>query len=778
MESTPPAAVERMIPGLPREEVIEALYILNRQGETSQRKLAFYLLDFQKRKLFRPEARDAVQWARKHLELKDARRLLRLAERLAELPLLDGAFARGEVGWTKCREVSRVATADIDAIWTEYARTHNSREVEAATSGRQRGQRPGEGGPRARRTRLQVQLGLDAEGEATWEAAVRKVRKELGPGSTPSDVLVALSRRALEGEPETPDSKRRRRDPATTVVFHCAPDKAVAWLDTRRGPVEVAPEVIHRKVQEGATVYHAPDVEGAGPCEAIRWGERGQVPPEDRDTKVSPALKKAVLARDGHRCVLCGSSRSLMPHHLDSWAHGGQSRAERLVTLCDHCHGGCHEGLLQLWVEEDGQVTARDPDGEVVSTPRAPLRVEAPSSPESVVERVEVPQSVSSQPEPPVGPTLRELPAELTAEAWRELGGRLAWSAREHAFVLSDGTVAGCSEVEASKPADSLSSPPSPTRPGSFQELVAQRPVVSSLLLAARAARRRGEVLGHVLLSGPPGVGKTTIARLLCTVQGTGFQETVAGHVGEAHRLVELLVGLRHGDILFLDEIHRLRGSLQETLYTALEDGFVDVLVSDRAETRRIRIRLEAFTLVGATTRPGALSEPFRGRFPHSQRLLPYSVEQLSELVARTAKKLEVSLAPKAALEIARRSRATPREAIRILEHLRDWAQVSEIPVVKYDHVVVFTTRLGIDALGLHREDQQILGLLLEEGKPLGQEALAARLGLDLETLRDVHEPWLERLGLVERTRLGRVATEKARELYGGRARRRAVGER
>ena len=253
MESNRSAAVERMIPGLPREEVIEALYILNRQGETSQRKLAFYLLDFQKRKLFRPEARDAVQWARKHLELKDARRLLRLAERLAELPLLDGAFARGEIGWTKCREVSRVATADIDAVWTEYARTHNSREVEAATSGRQRGQRPGEGGPRARRTRLQVQLGLDAEGEATWEAAVRKVREELGPGSTPSDVLVALSKRALEGEPETPDSKRRRRDPATTVVFHCAPEKAEAWLDTRRGPVEVAPEVIHRKVQEGVS---------------------------------------------------------------------------------------------------------------------------------------------------------------------------------------------------------------------------------------------------------------------------------------------------------------------------------------------------------------------------------------------------------------------------------------------------------------------------------------------------------------------------------------------
>jgi Holliday junction DNA helicase RuvB len=239
--------------------------------------------------------------------------------------------------------------------------------------------------------------------------------------------------------------------------------------------------------------------------------------------------------------------------------------------------------------------------------------------------------------------------------------------------------------------------------------MVAQRPVVDNLLLAARAARERGGVLGHVLLSGPPGLGKTTMARLLASEQGAGLQETVAGHIADAHRLVELLVGLRRGDMLFLDEIHRLRGPLEETLYTALDDGFVDVLVSGRAQTRRIRIRLEAFTLVGATTRLGALSAPFRGRFQHCERLEPYTAGELSELVARAAKRLEVSLELEAAAEIARRSRGTPREALRILDHVRDWAQVSGIPTVKDSHVGIVAARQGIDARGLGSEERRVV---------------------------------------------------------------------
>jgi Holliday junction DNA helicase RuvB len=556
------------------------------------------------------------------------------------------------------------------------------------------------------------------------------------------------------------------------VVYHCHPDRAKAWVDTHRGPVEVPPEAIVEKVQKGAKVYFAPDVEGAGPCEAIRFGERGQVAPEDRDVEVSPRLKAAVLARDGHRCGICGSSRNLMPHHLDSHADGGESRAERLTTLCDRCHGACHEGLMTLWVEEDGRVTARDRDGEVLGSPRPPLQVEEDRPEPVLVETIEVPPEADREPKTSAAPTLQELSAEMTAAGWRELQGRIAWSATQHAFVLSPGDLSENPEAEAPKPTVSAAGPASRRRPRDFRELVAQGPVVRSLLLAARAARERGDVLGHVLLSGPPGLGKTTIARLLSTVQGGGFQETVAGHIGDAPRLVELLVGLRHGDILFFDEIHRLRDSLEESLYTAMEDGFVDVLVSDRTETRRIRIRLEAFTLVGATTRLGALSAPFRGRFAHSQRLLPYTEEQLTELLARAARRRKLSLDPKAALEIARRSRGTPREALRILEHARDWAQVLRSPAVTLTHVGQVCERLGIDALGLHREERQILEVLLDEGKPIGREALATRLWLDLETLRDVHEPWLERTALTERTPRGRVATAKARELYGGGAAR------
>jgi Holliday junction DNA helicase RuvB len=261
-----------------------------------------------------------------------------------------------------------------------------------------------------------------------------------------------------------------------------------------------------------------------------------------------------------------------------------------------------------------------------------------------------------------------------------------------------------------------------------------------------------------------------------------------------------------HG-FLFVDEVHRLDEASEECLYAALEEGVVHVLVREGGRSRALRVRLEPFTLIAATTRPGELSAPFRSRFPLQERLEYYREDELAEVVVRGAARLGAAASgtvasPEAAGEVARRSKGTPREAIRILKRARDIAQVSAVALndldhvvhvvhamaadihqlhpgqpaargIELDHVVQAAARLGLDEQGLDPLEQAAVRLLVERGRPVGVEALAARVGVDAETFRRVHEPWLERRGLIERTERGRVATEEARELYGETAPRR-----
>ena len=222
--------------------------------------------------------------------------------------------------------------------------------------------------------------------------------------------------------------------------------------------------------------------------------------------------------------------------------------------------------------------------------------------------------------------------------------------------------------------------------------------------------------------------------------------------------------------MVFVDEVHGLGKDCEEFLYGALDEGLVSVILRDGVRARPVRVRLEPFTLVAATTKLGALSEAFRSRFRLRERLEPYGEEDIAEVVVRAAARLGTAASPEAAREVARRSRGTPREAIRILERARDIAQLAMAPGIELAHVGHAAERLGIDERGLDRVEVAALQLLLALGRPLGIEALAARLGVDLETFRSVHEPWLERSGFIERTDRGRAATEEARKLYGAKA--------
>jgi Holliday junction DNA helicase RuvB len=300
-------------------------------------------------------------------------------------------------------------------------------------------------------------------------------------------------------------------------------------------------------------------------------------------------------------------------------------------------------------------------------------------------------------------------------------------------------------------------------RPRRLGEFVGQRQVVENLRVALEAARARGEALEHVLFSGPPGLGKTSLARILAGELGVHLHSTAGPALDRPRDLVGILTQLAPRDILFIDEVHRVPAPVEEYLYTAMEDFQVDFTLDQGPHARVLPLTLNRFTLVGATTREGLLSAPFRGRFGHLERLVPYPDEDLLEIVLRSAGILEVELERAAALEIAARSRGTPRIANRFLRRVRDLAQVTGASRIDGPLVRDALARLGVDQHGLEELDRRILACLLRSAEPLGLKTIAAAVGESEDTIEEVFEPHLLRSGFVQKTARGRRITATGR---------------
>jgi Holliday junction DNA helicase RuvB len=306
-------------------------------------------------------------------------------------------------------------------------------------------------------------------------------------------------------------------------------------------------------------------------------------------------------------------------------------------------------------------------------------------------------------------------------------------------------------------------------RPARLEEFVGQEQVRTSLRIAVDAARQRGEALDHALFFGPPGLGKTTLAMLLAREMGVQLRTTSGPVLEKPGDLVGLLTSLGPGDILFIDEVHRLRPALEEFLYPAMEDYRVDVRIGEGPKAQTIPMALERFTLIGATTRFGLLTPPMRARFGLVERLSFYPPEDLATIVSRSATILGVPTDPAGALEIARRSRGTPRVANRLLRRVRDYAQVRADGRITLPVAREALGRLNVDEFGLDDMDARILSTIIEKfgGGPVGLGTIAVAVGEDAGTLQDVYEPFLIQQGFLERTPRGRMATANAYARFG-----------
>ena len=301
-------------------------------------------------------------------------------------------------------------------------------------------------------------------------------------------------------------------------------------------------------------------------------------------------------------------------------------------------------------------------------------------------------------------------------------------------------------------------------RPQRLDEYVGQRATVESLRVSVEAARQRGEPLDHVLLSGPPGLGKTTLATILANEMGATMVTTAGPSLERGGDLMGILTNISERDVLFVDEIHRLPRVVEELLYPAMEDFTINFIMDKGLNARTMRIPLRPFTMVGATTRPGMLSSPLRERFGIFHHLDFYSLEELQTIVARSASILGANVEPDGAAAIAKRSRGTPRIANRLLRRVRDYVQVKGSGVVTAAGAVDALDREGVDSAGLDKLDRRFLGAIIEQygGGPVGLEAIAATINDEAETLAEVVEPFLLKIGFLIRTPTGRRATPPA----------------
>jgi Holliday junction DNA helicase RuvB len=657
-----------------------------------------------------------------------ARERVAIGRALRDLPALQAALDDERVSWSQVRAVARVATAETDAAWAAWAKGRTARETAAHCKSREKGQLPTD--PQRRTihtTKLKVTGLLDVVQMEIWNNARAKLEASRGGPVSDTEMLMEAANFILSQSPDgTAPGWRPVNDSHFKVVIRHGDGTDV---HTEDGAVSLDGDTAR-------AVLH----------EAGRDDLAETVPSSERDRPTPPWLRDRVLDRDGRRCLCCGSKDNLSVDHIKERRHGGRTEASNLQTLDETCHSMKTDGLIRVEGDPEASPGAanglrftdrcgrdlgrREPTGLKVKT--------------TAGERTDARASVV---------TFNDLPQDCDAEWWARHAHLLTWSERRGVLEFDPGFPL----AEAPDARASVASPPGDaraSRPVKLADFVGQRRVVQSLETAVRVARELDKSMPHLLLQGPGGLGKTSFARAVANELGGGFHPLSAPLISEFGVLLRCLTSLRRdGEIVFIDEIHRLPERLAVTLYESLEDGRLSVEVVCGRGQRTLHLRLPRFTLIGATTDEQRLPRPFRSRF-QSQTLEFYSLEEISELLRRTAARESVQIDDDATRLLAGVSRDTPREALALMSSACDEARLDSRSTIDGQKVRRVLERRGIDEHGLTTLDRRCLKAL-EEG-PLGCRTLAGRLGISTGKLVEVVEPHLIRRGLIVITRRGR----------------------
>ena len=563
--------------------------------------------------------------------------------------------------------------------------------------------------------RLRVNAALPPDVYAKWELARQKIQDESGRPLEEWEYVEALLDLALAFQDDgSIEGKSRGNGSCYCVPVHT--DTNI--IETRDGEVPVAPEIAEMLA-----------------CEA--------------DREVPAWLRQKVLDRDGHRCRCCGSRHSLHMHHIIWFSRGGKTRFDNLVTLCRSCHTLVHAGLLVIMGSIKKGLRFEDKDGNDVHGPNAPPG-QFLSGDGNGPRRLILTETADQPKQAERIATIDDVPSAVDAHWWRRHADLLRWNEAQCLLELLPGL-----------PAIDDSEPTPQTRHSvpHLGDLVGQQRVISSLRIGVEAHRVAGQPFGHTLLSGPPGVGKTTIARAIAAELKATVHTTSGRLLKNPLGLVSLLGELRAGNVLFIDEIHAMPPGVAEVLYEAMQEGTLSLPLTFAGRKRTITLRLEPFTLIGATTDEGQLPDAFLSRFDNQEQLDFYSTPQLAELIANAAQRAAFPIDPDAALELAGISQKTPRVALRLLRCVRTEAASTGRASVDLATVARAMDRLGIDGRGLGPVQRRYLDLLEARGpgRPLGLGRLAGILGVTARTLERVHEPYLFRLGLIGTTPRGRA---------------------
>jgi Holliday junction DNA helicase RuvB len=735
--------VVELVPDLDATKLDARLRAANRRSDVGHRELSFYLAEMQERGLYQMLGySSAVEYACRTLLLnkRTAQELIVVGRALDDLELVDEAFCSGRLRWSHVRLLVRIAVKETQAAWVERALTLSWNEFDREVATSEKGRPPRKDRKGIPQVKIMIRGKASRLDYETWELAKKKLEAERGEPMSDADCMAYFGRLILSTRADgTVAGREPIRDSMYRVVMQMCSGCESRTLQTPDGPAEISDS------EAEALSCHA---------------------------KTPRAMREEVLARDGFMCRACKTRVDLNAHHVIFRSHDGPTTPWNLVTLCERCHGLVHEGLLLVAGKAPNGLSITDRHGKPLDAAGAitglvlrNLRIQAQQEARKAAVAAGRESAPSSTPSEPSEMTVSRIPGRVDL-AW--------WRLHVNLFSFPEGGEARFKpglpmtevEVEAMRANAFAQVGPDPnraTRPRRFAEVIGQPGAVNALEVAVKSARKRNAAVEHVLLLGQAGLGKTTLAEALANELGTRVHRGNAAFIQDPWSLVRLLANLEDRDVVFLDELHALPKRAMEALYDAMEDGCIRLSVTDGHVSTLIELELPRFTLVGATTEIGQLTEPLVSRFPIREHLAPYALPELAAIVSRAAARDGVSIDADASEEIATVARGVPRQAIGFLRRVRDEVLSAENDRIDRPSVTRALRAAGIDEHGLRPVERQALDCLVKHGRPIGISGWAALSDLPVATLRRLCEPELLRLGLIRVTPRGRIARAQLR---------------